>query len=171
LTEAQAKGTLYATRAAEADQILNNIGQGGTVKPGLLKRIGGSIPFVGEGVGSMLNFTQSAPQQQIEQAQRNFVNALLRQESGAAIGKDEFANAQQQYFPQPGDSDEVIAQKATNRRTAITGLSVQAGPGIQRAQQTQQQTQQPMRAKNPTTGQEIISTDGGKTWKPVQGAQ
>jgi hypothetical protein len=171
LTESQGKATTFATRANEADQILNNIGQGGAVQPGLLKRAGESIPFVGAGVGSMLNVTQSPQQQQVEQAQRNFVNAILRQESGAAIGKDEFASAQAQYFPQPGDSAEVIAQKAANRRSQIAGLSVQAGPGIQRAQQTQQQTQQPMRAKNPTTGQEIISTDGGKTWKPVQGAQ
>jgi hypothetical protein len=171
LTESQGKATNFATRANEADQILNNIGQGGAVQPGLLKRAGESIPFVGAGVGSMLNVTQSPQQQQVEQAQRNFVNAILRQESGAAIGKDEFASAQAQYFPQPGDSAEVIAQKAANRRSQIAGLSVQAGPGIQRASQMQQQTQQPMRAKNPTTGQEIISTDGGKTWKPVQGAQ
>jgi hypothetical protein len=33
------------------------------------------------------------------------------------------------------------------------------------------QSQQPMRARNPKTGQEIMSTDGGKTWKPVQGGQ
>jgi hypothetical protein len=168
LTESQGKATVFATRANEADQILNNIGQGGAVQPGLLKRAGESIPFVGAGVGSMLNVTQSPQQQQVEQAQRNFVNAILRQESGSAIGKDEFASAQAQYFPQPGDSAEVIAQKAANRRSQIAGLSVQAGPGIQRMQQ---QTQQPMRAKNPTTGQEIMSTDGGKTWKPVQGGQ
>ena len=168
LTESQGKATVFSTRANEADQILNNIGQGGAVQPGLLKRAGESIPFVGAGVGSMLNVTQSPQQQQVEQAQRNFVNAILRQESGSAIGKDEFASAQAQYFPQPGDSAEVIAQKAANRRSQIAGLSVQAGPGIQRMQQ---QTQQPMRAKNPTTGQEIMSTDGGKTWKPVQGGQ
>lgn len=34
-----------------------------------------------------------------------------------------------------------------------------------------QQTQQTMRARNPATGQEIMSTDGGKTWQPVQGAR
>jgi hypothetical protein len=33
------------------------------------------------------------------------------------------------------------------------------------------QSQQSMRARNPKTGQEIMSTDGGKTWKPVQGGQ
>jgi hypothetical protein len=168
LTESQAKGTLFATRAAAANQILNDIGQGGKVQPGILKRAGEALPFVGEGVGAMLNVTQSPQQQQIEQAQRDFVNAILRQESGASISSSEFANAQRQYFPQPGDSPQVIEQKAANRRNAVAGLNVQAGPGMQRIQQ---QTQQPMRARNPATGQEIMSTDGGKTWQPVQGAR
>jgi hypothetical protein len=168
LTEAQAKGTLFATRAAAADQVLNDIGQGGKVQPGILKRAGESLPFIGEGVGAMLNVTQSPQQQQVEQAQRDFVNAILRQESGASISPSEFANAQRQYFPQPGDSPQVIAQKAANRRNAVAGLTVQAGPGMQRIQQ---QAQQPMRARNPSTGQEIMSTDGGQTWQPVQGAR
>jgi hypothetical protein len=168
LTEAQAKGTLFATRASAADQVLNDIGQGGKVQPGILKRAGEALPFIGEGVGAMLNVTQSPQQQQVEQAQRDFVNAILRQESGASISPSEFANAQRQYFPQPGDSPQVIAQKAANRRNAVAGLSVQAGPGMQRIQQ---QAQQPMRARNPSTGQEIMSTDGGQTWQPVQGAR
>lgn len=168
LTEAQAKGTLFATRAAAADQVLNDIGQGGKVQPGILKRAGEALPFIGEGVGAMLNVTQSPQQQQVEQAQRDFVNAILRQESGASISPSEFANAQRQYFPQPGDAPQVIAQKAANRRNAVAGLSVQAGPGMQRIQQ---QAQQPMRARNPSTGQEIMSTDGGQTWQPVQGAR
>jgi len=168
LTEAQAKGTLFATRASAADQVLNDIGQGGKVQPGILKRAGESLPFIGEGVGAMLNVTQSPQQQQVEQAQRDFVNAILRQESGASISPSEFANAQRQYFPQPGDSPQVIAQKAANRRNAVAGLTVQAGPGMQRIQQ---QAQQPMRARNPSTGQEIMSTDGGQTWQPVQGAR
>ena len=171
LTETQAKGTLFATRAAEADEILNTVGQGGKVQPGLIKRTAESIPFVGEGLGTMLNVTQSSEQRRVEQAQRNFVNAILRQESGASISPSEFASAQKQYFPQPGEDAETIAQKAANRRTAIAGMAVQAGPGMQRMQQMRQQTQQPMRAKNLSTGQEIISTDGGQTWQPVQGAQ
>jgi len=36
---------------------------------------------------------------------------VLRKESGAAIAASEFDNAEKQYFPQPGDSDQVISQK------------------------------------------------------------
>lgn len=52
---------------------------------------------------------------QIEQAQRDFINATLRRESGAAIAPSEFENAQLQYFPQPGDTAEVVKQKQRNR--------------------------------------------------------
>ena len=52
---------------------------------------------------------------QIEQAQRDFINATLRRESGATIQPSEFENAQLQYFPQPGDTPEVVKQKQRNR--------------------------------------------------------
>jgi hypothetical protein len=60
--------------------------------------------------------------QKFDQAQRDFVNAILRRESGAVISDSEFANAAQQYFPQPGDTPEVIEQKAQNRAIAIEGI-------------------------------------------------
>jgi len=65
-----------------------------------------------------------------EQAERNFANAILRKESGAAISKDEFANAEQQYFPRAGDSAEVLAQKQQNREQAIATMAAQAGPAM-----------------------------------------
>jgi hypothetical protein len=133
LTEGQAKGVGFALRAREADQVLNTIGKKGEVQPGLIKRTLESTPFIGEGLGTMANVTQSAAQQQVEQAQRNFVNAVLRQESGAVINEDEFNNAKKQYFPQPGDSDKVIKQKEQARKTTIKALETQAGPGLRRA--------------------------------------
>ena len=60
--------------------------------------------------------------QKAEQAQRNFVNAILRQESGAVISPVEFENAKKQYFPSVGDSEEVKKQKAENRRVAIESI-------------------------------------------------
>ena len=133
LTEAQGKSTGFALRAKQASDILDIVGKDGKVQPGALKRVGESVPLVGEGLGTMLNFTQTAPQQQVEQAQRAFVNAILRQESGAAINESEFVNAKKQYFPQPGDSREVIEQKRLNRETAVRSLEVAAGPGMKQA--------------------------------------
>ena len=133
LTEAQGKATGFALRAEQAHKILDVVGKDGKVQPGMLKRVGEAVPLVGEGLGTMLNATQTAPQQQVEQAQRAFVNAILRQESGAAINESEFNNAKKQYFPQPGDSKEVIDQKRANRETAIKSLEVAAGPGMKQA--------------------------------------
>ena len=71
-------------------------------------RLIGNIPF---GAG---NFAQSSEYQQFEQANRDFINALLRQESGAAIGNDEFVNAEKQYFPQVGVVLSSLQQKVGN---------------------------------------------------------
>lgn len=73
-------------------------------------------------------YMMSPAYQKISQAERNFVTALLRLESGATISPDEFASARKQYFPQPGDGPEVIAQKAANRATVIAGMKRSAGP-------------------------------------------
>lgn len=76
--------------------------------------------------------------QQYDQAQRDFINAQLRKESGAAISESEFDNARRQYFPQPGDSEQVIKQKARNRQIAIDAMKRTAGPALQMGQQPTQ---------------------------------
>ena len=70
---------------------------------------------------------QDPKYQKLDQAKRDFVNAVLRRESGAAINKDEFDNANVQYFPQPGDSPQVIEQKRQNRTNAIASMKASAG--------------------------------------------
>ena len=168
LTEVQGRSTGFAARADEADKIIKAVGESGKITPSLLKSSAGAVPVIGGGLETITNFATSSAQQQVEQAQRNFVNALLRQESGAAIGKDEFSNAQKQYFPQLGDLPEVIKQKSKNRETAIDALKVQAGPGIQKMP-TRPNVPTIIRARNPATNTEIISFDGGITWQPAGG--
>lgn len=75
----------------------------------------------------MPSWMKSDKMQQIEQAQRNFVTAVLRQESGAAISASEFETEQKKYFPQPGDSQAVIEQKRKSRQTAIGNMMMNAG--------------------------------------------
>lgn len=65
--------------------------------------------------------------QKFNQAKRNFVNAVLRNESGAVISPSEFDNADKQYFPQPGDTPEVLAQKAKNRDLVTSNMFASAG--------------------------------------------
>jgi hypothetical protein len=78
--------------------------------------------------GSAANWAISPNTQKASQAQRDFINAVLRKESGATISPEEFDNAKQQYFPQVGEGDEVKLQKAQNRAIAIQGLKNAAGP-------------------------------------------
>lgn len=133
LTEAQGKAGLFGSRASESDRILRGIEDnisvtGLAVKQGLEK-----APWVGGALGAAGNVALSENQQKVEQAQRDFVNAILRQESGAVISPSEFDNAKKQYFPQPGDSKGVIEQKRKNREIAIAGLKVMAGPAAPKA--------------------------------------
>jgi hypothetical protein len=119
LNEGQGKATAYAARMQNADQTINDLIASGTKTPSIASQIPG-------GLG---NLVSTPKQQKMEQAQRDFVNAVLRQESGASISPAEFDNARRQYFPQIGDSADVIAQKAKNRAIAIAGMKTQAGPG------------------------------------------
>lgn len=82
----------------------------------------------GSGFQSILpSSMQSADVQQQEQAERNFVNSVLRRESGAAISPSEFDSAAKQYFPRAGDTPEVAANKKANRQQAIASIKAASG--------------------------------------------
>lgn len=129
MTDSQAKANLFGKRADEANKILLELEKEGVTRPGNIKSAAGAAPWVGGGLGTMMNWTQSEGQQQVEQAQRDFVNAVLRRESGAVINPEEFDNARKQYFPQIGDSEAVIKQKARNRHIAINGILAEVPTG------------------------------------------
>lgn len=83
-----------------------------------------------------------APEFQLyEQSKRDFINAVLRKESGAAIGKSEFESADKQYFPQPGDSFKVVEEKRKSREIALDAMARSAG--VQYRKEFEQRKQQP----------------------------
>ncbi|MBB6304049.1 hypothetical protein [Rhizobium leucaenae] len=84
--------------------------------------------FVPGVVGNSIVGATNPDYQQFDQARRNFINAQLRRESGAVISPEEFDNANKQYFPQPGDSPQVIEQKRQNRERALSSMVRDAGP-------------------------------------------
>lgn len=63
-----------------------------------------------------------------DQAERNFINATLRRESGAAISPSEFTSAEAQYLPRTGDTPQVLANKLANRQQVMESLKAEAGP-------------------------------------------
>jgi hypothetical protein len=119
LTEGEAKNAGFLERVNKSSQVLDALEGQGT---SLYNKTIGNIPVVG-------NYARSQDAQKYDQAKRDFVNAVLRRESGAVISDQEFANAEQQYFPQPGDGPEVIAQKRANREAARKGLDIGSGQG------------------------------------------
>lgn len=122
LTEFQGKAALFGSRAAAASDLIDKLGTGeaGTAKT---LQYWQDVPLAGRVVNAMTNPNA----QSLAQAQRDFVNSVLRLESGATISPSEFQNAIQQYFPQPGDSPQVVEQKRQNREIAISGLGKLAG--------------------------------------------
>jgi len=125
LTEAQSTSLGYAQRMADADATIAELGS----------KFTGSSSYV-SGNRFFPNILKSDDRQKYEQAQRNFVNAVLRKESGAAISDSEFKSASQQYFPQPGDSKAVIEQKAANRTRSISNLAQSANVPLATVKQT-----------------------------------
>lgn len=107
-TIAQATANGYADRLSQANKIVANIGDQ-FASP---LAIGGFLP----------NVLKSSERQQFDQATDNFINAVLRRESGATILPSERSDARKQYFPQPGDAADTLLQKSDNRNTAINNF-------------------------------------------------
>jgi hypothetical protein len=122
MTDTQATAYGYANRLVESNNVIDSIGN----------KFVGAKSYLGQ---ILPNILKTDERQQFEQAQRNFINAVLRKESGAVISPEEFANAKQQYFPQAGDSQAVLEQKKRNRETVINNFYRQAGKSS--IQQTQ----------------------------------
>ena len=115
LTEGQANSLGFASRMMLNESTINDVvGRG--YRPGGLTEFG----FTPERL-------KTDDRKIYEAAKENWIAAALRKESGAAIGKDEYAAADRQYFPQPGDSDKVLKQKANLRSTVFK--SMKAGIG------------------------------------------
>lgn len=117
LTDTQSKALAFGSRMREADKVLGQLATEGTETS-----IPGSRTPV---IGGTVTALSSGNRQMLDQAKRDFMTAILRRESGAAISQGEFDTADKQYFPQIGDSASVKAQKQRNRELAIDGVLVE----------------------------------------------
>jgi len=141
-TDTQAGSMDFGSRMTFANNILENTEQLGT---SLGEQFVSKIPVFGGALTS--------PEfKQYDQARRTFVNAILRRESGAAIAESEFESANQQYFPQPFDPPEVVAQKRAARELATTMMLAASGPDA--TQYAKDQAAQFAKQLNPLYGTE-----------------
>lgn len=129
LNEGQAAALAFGSRAQDAQSILRKLEADGTTGPNTVNRVASALPGIGGAAGAATNWLNSDQQQSYNQAKSNFITAVLRKESGAVIGDNEFRDNDRLYFPQPGDSAATIAQKARSRDLAIEAIKAQAGPG------------------------------------------
>lgn len=124
LTEAQGRAQLFATRMAENNRTLNSLEAAGFDPSAASATAQRFIP----------NRLRGADFQQYTAAKDNWISAVLRQESGAAISASEYQQANKEYFPRDGDSPAVVAQKqrlralAEERMKAIGGPSTASAP-------------------------------------------
>ena len=98
---------LFANKADNAIQALNRIEMNTDYNAGL----SGAEKFTGKEIA-----------QSYEQAKKEFITAVLRRESGAAIGKDEYKQYGQIYFPAANDSPLVIEQKRKSRELQLVSM-------------------------------------------------
>jgi hypothetical protein len=124
LKDWQRKDLDFVTRMMQADKVLSEVGT--NYDPAYVKaaRYVENTPILGD----IANAAISENDQRVLQAQRQFLNSVLRPESGAVIGDVEFASGVKQYFPQPNESKKIQEQKANARRTAIEGLKLGIPP-------------------------------------------
>ena len=121
-TEGESNAAGFAQQMENATNVINALPAG--AQPGMGSGVAGSIPFIGEAVKRGV---QPAATQQYEQAAQAWIRAKLRKESGAAIGVDEMNQEYRTYFPQIGDTSDVITQKANARAIATEAMKRSAG--------------------------------------------
>jgi len=131
-TESEQKAYGFIQRMEGANQITDELGNK-AIKEGLdptvlyqtpTSQAVGNVPLVGD----YLRTKVTTPlQQQYRQAQENWVRANLRKESGAVISPNEMTDEIRNYFPQPGESAEVIQQKQLFRQITQEAMKVSAG--------------------------------------------
>lgn len=111
--ESQWKAANFANRMEQQEKVLQQFGDtfAGTAA------IGGALPSA----------MQFGDRQQWETAKLGWTMAVLRKESGATITPQEIESTDQTYFPQRGDSAEVIEQKRELRMAAQAGMQAESG--------------------------------------------
>lgn len=118
LTEAQAKATTFMSQMKSAEKELSGI----PIDPTKTwSQVDVSL------AGGLTNFAASPAAQRARQAQEQWSESFLRFKTGAAATKDEVILNVRTFFPQPGDSADVIEQKQRMRQQAVQDIAFAAG--------------------------------------------
>jgi|CXWL01.1.fsa_nt_gi hypothetical protein len=127
--EYQTKDALFAERMARSEIMLRGaIGTPDQQKYNPGARINNFWPDT----GMIANMTNSQTFRSYQGGAREWIAALLRKDTGAAVTQTEWDFYWPTFFPQPGDSPEVQKQKVDRRVMAAQGLRGASGPAFDR---------------------------------------
>lgn len=126
-TEGQSKDVVYATRAQGALEVLEPVAETLTSLP---SKMAGYDP-----TGILRSRVQSPDYQVARNAGDEFLQAILRKDTGAAITADEQALYGVTYLPQPGDGPEVLEAKRAARQRAVAAITAGMSPAQMIAQE------------------------------------
>lgn len=113
LTEGQAKDNVYVTRAKGALELLEGSAEA------LTSRVDRSLDMVPMGIGRE---GQTQEFQIAQQAGEEFLQAILRKDTGAAITTQEQDMYGKTFLPQPGDGPAVLEAKRASRQRAVAAI-------------------------------------------------
>jgi hypothetical protein len=124
-TEGQSNAAAFANRMSAGLMIFDELSSGGYDPTNLQDYLAGNLPR------SVSGFATTAEGQRYMAAKTDFITAVLRKESGAAISVSEFEKEDRKYFPQPGEGPEVVEQKRLARGRALDSMIAQSGPAYE----------------------------------------
>lgn len=180
-TGEQFKVAGYGKRLEQSEKVFTDLAAKGYNRADIQE---GAISGLGNAplIGGLVRPFQSEQLKMQQQAEDNFLNAVLRRESGAAIADSERESGSRQYFPRPGDSPEVLAQKAENRRLVADTFRAEGGQAGDRiVAQAGRPSAIPVNVKSPGNGMineaqagqsqntrvinGVVYVDDGQGWK------
>lgn len=118
LTESQAKAAAFASQMKAAEEAFGSSGIDGA---NLRDQVGVKVA---QGAG---NFLTSDAVQKARQAQEQWAESYLRFKTGAAATEGEVLRNVRTFFPQPGEKEAVVKQKAQARQQAMHDVRIAAG--------------------------------------------
>lgn len=116
-SEGERNAMSFYRRGADAEKIISSL-EPTIAKKGLMGQLG---------MKYLPNAMQGDDEQTYQQAQRQFTQAKLRRESGAAISQAEYDQDAKTYFPTPGDSQAVLKRKSDARKAILEELKTASG--------------------------------------------
>jgi hypothetical protein len=123
-TEGERTAGFLTTRLRDA---LSTIDQIGKRNPDALRPSASTEAIRGILGETAANVMSSPDRQQVEAAQLDALDAALTLGTGAAYTREQLEGYRKSYFPQVGDSDATVADKARRREVLFNSATIKAG--------------------------------------------